>query len=76
VHSFLPVSGGVRSSMPVDGAREAAAFGLCSSFSRLIGQGEGGVQSFQSKGTHAVFISYSTDGTTPSCLDIFLLWLG
>jgi len=42
--------------MPVDGAREAAAFGLCSSFSRLIGQGEGGVQSFQSKGTHAVFI--------------------
>jgi len=53
--------------MPVDGAREAAAFGLCSSFSRLIGQGEGGVQSFQSKGTHAVFISYSTDGTTPSC---------
>jgi len=35
------------------------------------GEGYGGVQSFQWKATHAVFISYSTDGNTPSCLDIF-----
>ena len=35
--SSLPASEGVRISLPVDEAREAAAFGLYSSFSRLNG---------------------------------------
>jgi len=48
LHSLLPASGGVRSSMHVDGARGAAAFGLYSSFPRLNGGVKTGADKNQS----------------------------
>jgi len=37
---LLPVSGGVRSLMPVVGHENATSFGLCAAFSRLNGGGQ------------------------------------